>query len=67
LLNAINFRNRSSLNITGNVKINGQIINSYAALSGVSGYIQQDGLFISTLTVFEQLKFQVNKFVKCVT
>jgi len=49
------------LNITGNVKINGQIISSYAALSGVSGYIQQDGLFISTLTVFEQLKFQVKK------
>ncbi len=60
MLNTLSFRNKGNLNITGCVKINGQILNSFAALSDISGYIQQESLFISTLRVNEQLKFQVN-------
>jgi ABC-type multidrug transport system ATPase subunit len=47
------------LKISGNVKINGEIVESSADLAGISGYVQQDDLFISTLKVKEQLKFQV--------
>nr|UOU03355.1 ATP-binding cassette subfamily G-like 5 [Brachionus rubens] len=58
LLNVLNFRNRGNLKITGDVKLNGIPVKSRAALTGVSGYVQQDDLFIATLTVKEQLKFQ---------
>ena len=55
----LNFRNRGDLNIAGDVKINGQTITSTASLASISGYIQQEDLFIGTLKVKEQLKFQV--------
>ncbi len=59
LLNALNFRNRGKLKVTGDVKINGSIVKSMAEISSISGYVQQDDLFIGTLKVKEQLKFQV--------
>ena len=59
LLNVLNFRNRGNLKIKGEVKLNGQVINSTAALASLSGYVQQEDLFIGTLRVKEQLKFQV--------
>lgn len=58
LLNIINFRNRGSLKITGDVKINGQPVKSSAAISSLSGYVQQEDMFIGYLKVKEQLKFQ---------
>lgn len=58
LLNVLNFRNRGKLKITGDVKINGSIINSAAELSSISGYVQQDDLFMASLRVKEQLRFQ---------
>nr|QNH67970.1 ATP-binding cassette transporter subfamily G-like protein 4 [Brachionus plicatilis] len=58
LLNVLNFRNRGNLKISGEVKINGTPVKSRAALTSISGYVQQDDLFIATLTVKEQLKFQ---------
>nr|QNH67900.1 ATP-binding cassette transporter subfamily G-like protein 1 [Brachionus rotundiformis] len=58
LLNVLNFRNRGNLKISGEVKINGTVVKSRAALTSISGYVQQDDLFIATLTVKEQLKFQ---------
>jgi len=58
LLNVLNFRNRGTLNVTGDVKINGQTITSYTALAAISGYVQQDELFIGTLQVREHLVFQ---------
>lgn len=61
LLNVLNFRNRGNLKVTGEVKINGIPVNSREALTSVSGYVQQDDLFIANLTVKEQLKFQVSK------
>ena len=62
LLNVLNFRNRGNLKINGDVKINGEPVKSRAALTAISGYVQQDDLFIATLTVREQLKFQVGSF-----
>lgn len=58
LLNCLNFRNRGSLKITGQVKINGHEINSSRDLQAISGYIQQEDLFIGTLKVKEHLRFQ---------
>ena len=60
LLNVLNYRNRGNLKISGDIKVNGQLIDSTAALSSISGYVQQEDLFIGTLKVKELLKFQVN-------
>ena len=62
MLNVLNFRNRGNLKISGDVKINGETITSAASISAISGYVQQEDLFIGTLKVKEQLKFQV--FIK---
>jgi ABC-type multidrug transport system ATPase subunit len=59
LLNVLNYRNRGNLKISGDIKVNGQLINSTAALSSISGYVQQEDLCIGTLKVKEHLKFQV--------
>ena len=55
----LNFRNRGNLKISGDVKINGEIVRSATSIAAISGYLQQEDLFISTLKVKEQLKFQV--------
>ena len=59
LLNVLNFRNRGTLRISGDVKINGSVVESREALASLSGYVQQEDLYIGTLKVKEQLKFQV--------
>lgn len=59
LLNVLNFRNRGNLTVSGNVMVNGMPITSPLQLAAISGYVQQDDLFIGTLTVKEHLKFQV--------
>ena len=58
LLNALTFRNRGNLQITGDVKINGQTIRDSRELASISGYVQQNDIFIGTLKVKEHLKFQ---------
>ncbi len=58
LLNVLNFRNSGALRIEGDVRLNGQVIDSIHSMSAVSGYVQQDDLFISTLKVREHLLFQ---------
>ena len=58
LLNILNFRNRGKINIIGDVKINGKVAN-WDLISRYSGYVQQDDLFIATLTVKEHLTFLV--------
>ena len=63
LLNVINFRNRGNLKISGQVKVNGQEVSSSATLAGISGYVQQEDLFIGTMTVRETLRFQVMAFL----
>ncbi len=59
LLNVLNFRNRGNLKITGDVKINGEVVKNRAGIASISGYVQQEDIFIGTLKVKEQLKFQV--------
>lgn len=57
LLNVLNFRTTGGLRVTGERCLNGVAV-SPASLTSVSAYIQQDDLFISTLTVREHLIFQ---------
>ena len=58
LLNVLNFRNQNNLEIEGEVKLNGMEAN-WDAIAKCSGYVQQDDLFIGTLTVREHLTFLV--------
>lgn len=61
MLNVLNFRNPSFLNVCGEIKINGEEIKKYEKIAPISGYVQQDDLFFGTLTVIEHLTFQVIK------
>ena len=58
-MNVLNFRNRGSLIINGEVKINGKELESFDEISTISGYVQQEDLFIDNLKVREHLLFQV--------
>lgn len=58
LLNCLTFRNAGQLKISGERYLNGAKVNT-DTLARISGYVQQDDLFISTLTVHEHLRFQV--------
>ncbi|CAH1154007.1 unnamed protein product [Phaedon cochleariae] len=57
LLNALTFRPTREIVVTGTRCMNGVPVNS-KALTKVSAYVQQDDLFIDTLTVREHLIFQ---------
>ncbi len=58
LLNILNFRNRGKLKVSGDVKVNGKIAD-WDMITRHSGYVQQEDLFIGTLTVKEHLLFMV--------
>ena len=58
LLNALTYRNLKGLNVQGSRYVNGVPV-SPTALTAVSAYIQQDDVFIGTLTPKEHLTFQV--------
>ncbi|KAK2139564.1 hypothetical protein LSH36_1718g00024 [Paralvinella palmiformis] len=55
LLNCLTRRNLRLLEVEGTILVNG--INIGENISGISGYIQQDDLFIGTLSVREHLWF----------
>jgi len=57
LLNCLTFRNTGKLHVSGQRFINGSPID-IQSLAHMSAYIQQDDLFIGTLTVREQLRFK---------
>jgi len=57
LLNCLTYRNSGSLEITGKRFINGKAVDK-DSLARISGYVQQDDLFVGTLTVKETLRFQ---------
>ncbi len=59
LLNALTFRNKAELDVQGEIKVNGHVVQSQESIATISGYVQQDDLFIGTLTVREHLIFQV--------
>ncbi len=58
LLNVLTARNLSNLSVKGVVKLNGNIAD-VDSITSLSAYVQQDDLFIATLTVREHLIFQV--------
>ncbi|TRY79220.1 hypothetical protein TCAL_12520, partial [Tigriopus californicus] len=58
LINSLTYRNLNGLEITSGTRFaNGVVVNPNT-LTAVSGYVQQDDLFIGTLSVREQLEFQ---------
>ena len=59
LLNCLNFRNTGKLKIHGQRYLNGASVNT-DMLARISGYVQQDDLFVPTLTVKEHLRFHVS-------
>ena len=58
-MNILTHRRTGNLKITNDVRINGRKMQS--DISGVSGFVQQDELFIGTLTVREHLRFHVGE------
>jgi ABC-type multidrug transport system ATPase subunit len=58
LLNTLMFRSLPNLQVTGRRAVNGIPVNC-TTLASLSAYVQQDDLFIGTLTVREHLVFQV--------
>ena len=59
-MNVLNFRNRGKLKVSGEVRINGKLVETSEDISAFSGYVQQDDLFIGSLKVKEHLMFQVD-------
>lgn len=57
LLNALTFRLANGLSASGLMAVNGQRI-SPGVLTSRMAYVQQDDLFVGTLTVAEHLMFQ---------
>ncbi|XP_014230795.1 protein white [Trichogramma pretiosum] len=57
LLNVLTFRYHSEMNVSGRIAVNGKKVNSNVLASQMA-YVQQDDLFIGTLTVKEHLLFQ---------
>lgn len=57
LLNVLTARNLSNFAVDGTVKINGQVAD-VNKITAMSAYVQQQDLFIATLTVREHLIFQ---------
>lgn len=58
LLNVLNFRNRGKLIIEDDIRVNGKPV-GLNQITQISGYVQQDDLFIGTMTVREHLNFYV--------
>lgn len=58
LLNALTMRNRGNFLIDGDVKVNGVKVKNFEEISSISGYVQQEDLFVGYLTVREHLFFQ---------
>ncbi|KAJ8314371.1 hypothetical protein KUTeg_008932, partial [Tegillarca granosa] len=56
LMNVLTYRNKGQLVIQGDVRING--IEVGHGIHNVSAYVQQDDLFVGTLTVREHLTFR---------
>lgn len=57
-MNVLAHRNICQMEVRGTVEINNRPIGP--EISSMSAYIQQEDLFVGTLTVREHLTFQVN-------
>lgn len=60
LLNILSRQNMSHLQLSGTVMVNNHVIKD--KIKFISAYVQQEDLFIGTLTVKEHLTFQVSIF-----
>ena len=58
LLNLLSQRNTNHLLVAGEVRMNGAQVRDLSAIDALSGYVQQNDIFIRTLTVAEHLWFQ---------
>ena len=58
MLNVLTFRNRGSLILQGDVRVNGVVVDK-SSIGNISAYVQQDDLFIGAMTVREHLTFRV--------
>ena len=56
-MNVLNGRHQDNLRVEGSIKLNGR--RPGRGLAGFSAYVQQDDLFMGTLTVREHLWVQV--------
>ena len=56
-MNILLYQNMARLHISGSMLVNGQSIKH--KIKNISAYVQQEDLFIGTLTVKEHLIFQV--------
>lgn len=59
LMNVLTFRNIRSLAVSGDIKINDRVVNR-DQMNDISAYLQQDDLFLGTLTVREHLLFKAS-------
>ena len=59
LMNVLAYRNIASVRVAGTVTVNGHAIG--LGINSMSAYVQQEDLFIGTLTVREHLTFQVKR------
>ena len=57
-MNVLSHRNLSNVNVSGRVCLNGEPVSF--DINNISAYVQQEDLFIGTLTVREHLMFQVS-------
>jgi len=58
LLNTLMFRSLPNVEVSGRRAVNGVSV-TCSTVAGMAAYVQQDDLFIGTLTVREHLVFQV--------
>ena len=62
LLNVLSHRNISNVDVSGTVCLNGKPVSF--DINNISAYIQQEDLFIGSLTVHEHLMFQVSMYTR---
>uniref|UniRef100_K1QUY4 Protein white n=1 Tax=Magallana gigas TaxID=29159 RepID=K1QUY4_MAGGI len=58
LMNVLTFRNSGDLKLDGEIRVNGVKVDK-SKISNISAYVQQDDLFVGTMTVREQLTFRL--------
>lgn len=58
MMNVLTNRNRGTLISEGDIRVNGMAVDK-TQIANISAYVQQDDLFIGTLTVREHLTFRV--------
>ncbi|RWS19817.1 ABC transporter sub-family G-like protein 22 [Leptotrombidium deliense] len=63
LLNVLSGRNTDGYKIDGKVNVNGRVTKQNT-LKFISGYVQQNDLFMDTFTVYEHLVFQVSTSIR---